>query len=774
MATTLAQFLADPVRWTYRLNSLGLKGIEEEDLRRWIWILEADDTDTKVERLVADDQFVPTFVLFAILRTDEHMVKGSSLVKIYDYFAQTYIGMDRETRRAWNADLVSRTQNSVVKMTPGNFPLLIVRLVHHCLITFPSSLPMIARLVVSYISMIPDKVPRSTFRLTGYGLRCMLFNCALRNFRRSTAQAPLANLSHNWKAQKILLGYSAGLKRPLVIDRWSYRAMRIVLMGLKKSEAEKLAASRYAKTWPPYIKALDGTDEARDKADYLSRSVKAGILKQSEGYSHDLVDHALDNLGGSLPGRAVTIQTRSTPLGLWRFQHTSLQILAYWAAKVKATRNAYEAWQVFNEPPMTGVTPDFQVYAEMFSKLYAAEVDETSTILPGDAKETYPPHLANLTELERERVRPCPPPELYERMVRSGQRPVHQCLSVLIRNAPSLDTAAQYLNDSPLHKEAVHNMTKSLTPVYQQLQRIPIAIFDSYIALLCSKQGRRRWVDSPNHTPELQAFRPYDHLKRAIRLVCTRLGPRRKPGMTPWHTVMRALAHTKLVLRPYVSWAEDDVDALKSMIDLSNAYSTSQGVHPVPFDCLCRCILKVLRDDLPIALENSTVTRRSVKRQQLATEARHHTGVAFCMAKSAFAELITPVSDPTDSRSTPQLYHELSASHIRTYLEVLAKFGDADEGVRVMEWLLASLDKSGVLEKARDPEHKQWLMLREAIVCFRAFVERSDVAPETIEHIKQRFQDLDVQGGAWAWPTSEDVEEYRQWMNEKNKEPEPM
>ncbi|KAJ4387741.1 hypothetical protein N0V93_008341 [Gnomoniopsis smithogilvyi] len=759
----LQELLMDPLQWRKRLNKFSMKGIQEDDVHHWVWILQADDTDTKVDRLVASDRFVPIFVLMAILRFDERMVKGSSLVKIYDYLAKTYIDSSSKSPRALKEEVATgsyrRKLNGMGNMTPSNFVLVIRRLVHHCLTTFPSSLPMIARLVVSYIGLVPDKIPKATGRPTGYRIRCMLFNHALCTFRRTPVLFPLANLPHNWKAQKILLSYSAGLKRPLVISRWSYRAIRMVLIGLKKSQEEKMAASRYAKTWPPYIKQLDGTDEARDRAQYLSRSVKAGILKQSEGYSHDLVDHAVDTLGGSLPGRAVTIQTRSAPRGLWKHQHRSLQILAYWAAKVKATRNAHEAWQVFNEPPMAGVQPDFQVYAEM------------------RRQETYPPHLANLTELERERVRPCSAQELYEKMVRSGQRPVHQCLTVLIRNAPSLDRAAEYLNDSPLHKDAVENMTRSLTPLYQYLVQIPIPIFDSYIALLCSRQGRRRWVPDRDHKPQPGIIRSYDHLKRAIQLICARLGPRRKPAMSPWHTVMRALANTRLVMRPHLSWAEDDLDALKTMITLFDAHTASQGLHPVPFDCLCRCILKVMRHNLPTKPENHTAAWSAHKRLHLATEARSQMDHALGMVKSAFCELIAPVQAPTDKRlsktdSSPLLQHELSASHIRTYLEVLAKSGDVEEGVRVMQWLLATVEQSTLLEKAQDPRHKQWSMVRDAIVSFRAIVDACDVQPEVVAHIKQSFQELEANGGPWSWPTSEDVEEYVRWSDEKYKVPE--
>lgn len=776
METSTSKLLENPLQWKRRLNKFAKKGIEENDVQHWVWILQADDTDTKVDRLVASDRFIPIFVLMAILRSDEHMLKGSSLVKIYDYVAKNYIATSMESRGARKTEQAStgvwgRTLNSLNNMRPSNFSLFIRRVVHHCLRTFPSSLPMIARLVVSYIEMIEDDVHAVRRRRSGYANRCMVFNHALCTFRRTSPQVPLANLPYNWSAQKILLGYSAGLRRPLVIDRWSYRSMRMVLMGLKKSEAEKLAASRYARSWPPYIRQLDGTDEARDKAQYLSRSVKAGSLKQSEGYSHDLVDHAVDTLGGSLPGMAVSIQTRSAPLGLWRFQHKSLQILSYWAAKVKATRNAYEAWQVFNQPPMDGVLPDFQVYAEMFEKLFAAEVDAESAALPGDAKETYPPHVANLTELEYARIRPCSAGELYERMLRSGQKPVHKCLDVLIKNAPSLEQAAEILDESPLCKSAVSALTTSQTPRYAQLVRIPISTFNAYISLLCSLQRRGRWA-RPSATPDPEVLKGYSHIRRAVHLVRQRLARRRRPAASPGHTVMRALAAKSLVIRPYVSQAEDDLAALNAMIDLFDAHAATQGLHPVPFDCLCRCMLKVMGNSLPAPLDLDAVPDRDPKRQYLATQVRERVLVAFEKVKAAFADLITPVQAPFDSRlnhtgALPRLQHELSASHIRTYLEVLAKIGDVDEGVRVMHWMLSSIDHNGTLEKARDPRHKQWSMLCEAIVAFRAFIEAYDIRPELMENIKKAFQDLEARGGTWSWPTRDEVEKYIQWREGK-------
>lgn len=759
METSLSRFLGDPVQWRTRLKVLARANISEDDLAHWIWILDSEDSDTKVERLLSASRYKPIFVLMAILRNDEHFRKGSSLVKLYDYIMRVHIGPTPEFWRRVPKAAVPRMLDSRLSMSPKHFTLLIKRLLHHCLRTFGSSIVVIARLVVDYIRAIPDSCPNKSTRRTGYADRCRVFNYALQSFRQSSVSSPLAHMHHNWRAQKILLGFSAGLKRPLVINRLSYRAIRIVLLGLKKSQEEKMAAVRYAKSWPPYIRQFDGTDEARDGQDYFSRSVKAGVLKRSEGYADDLADKTLDTLGGVVIGESITIQTRSKPLGLWSSQHRSLQIFTEWAAKVKATRNAQEAWQKFHEPPQPGLNPNFQVYAEMFSKLFSAETDPTSLILPGDARETFPTDQPNLTELERARLRPCSADELYKMMLRQGNRPVHQCLALLIRNAGTLDDAARFLKDSPLDRKAVEDLTTSFAPIYENLLRIPIQVFNSYVALLCSQQGRRRWVADPDHKPRPEIFQKYDRLKHAVRLVSTRLGPRRKPAASPWHTVMRALANKNLVLRPYVTQAEDDLDSLIMMSQLFSAYSMSEGLHVVPFDCLARCALKALGHDLGD--------------EKLAVQAQQHTALAVATLKHAFAKLTTPVRAPEGgvlaADALPILYHELSAANIETYLEVLVQFGDVDEGVRVVEWVLSTWKWGDVLRNARNPAHKQWSMLMHAFKCFRAFAE-SRVSTATMERIERRFTEVKEQGGTWAWSTEEDAEEDAEEYAQRSKE----
>lgn len=761
METSVSEFLQDPALWRARLDKTSLKGVSEDDLDHWVWILEPDDTDVKVERFLSSDRHKPIFVLMALLRTDEHMTKGSSLMGLYEYITRTYCVPDPDFRKPLPKGALGRTLDNPFNMTPMHFMFLLSRLVYHCLRTWPSSIVTIARLVTSHLRTIPnDRIPRKSDRRTGYSDQCMIFNFALRHLRRVSSISPLDNLQHNWKAQRILLSFSAGLRKPLIIDRLSYRAIRMVLIGLRKSETEKNTAIRHSKSWPPYRRQLDGMDEGRDVEDCLSRSVKAGILKRSEGYADDLVDGTLDTLGGANLDNSITIQTRSGAPRLWSGNRRSLAVFSDWAAKVKATRNAYEAWKLFQEPPLPGIKPNFQVYAEMFSKLFSAEIDYTSSILPGDSKEVYPPYQVSLTEFERERLRPISVTELYERMLRDGNRPVKHCLALLVRNAASVDEAADYLRDSPLDKTAIGDLTRSLAPTYDSLAQIPLQIFHAYIGLLCSQQAHRRWVHDPNkpmHTPRPEVLGRYDCLKRAIQLVCVRAGPRKKPAAAPWHTVMRLLAHNKLVLRPWCSQAEDDIEALKTMIRLFGAYEVSEGLHPIPFDCLARCTWKTIRE---IGVSSGP-----------AKNAQYHIATAHHILKSAFRELTAPVRAPSDrvDESLPPLYHELGAAHVQKYMEAMATLGDMDEVVHAVEWVLSSWDRdSSILEQARDPSNKQWSMLREAFMCFRAFAE-DGVSEETMSRIGAKFEELSGKGSTWLWPRDEDVDDYVAWRREEGR-----
>ncbi|PSR74882.1 hypothetical protein BD289DRAFT_487300 [Coniella lustricola] len=749
MMTSLYELLGRPEKWDGRLQRLAHKGLQEGDLAHWLWILEAESHDEQADRLLASDRFVPIFVLMAILRSDKYFRKGSSLVKLYDYIAQKYCHRygDLMQARLFGGPL-KPTMDDKRNMTPIQFMHMLRRLVYHCLQRFPSSIVMISRLVIDYIQTVTDEgLPKKSNRRTAYADRCMIFNHAIQLFRTAPESSPVAHSAHSWHAQKLLLQFSAELPQPLIISSASYRAIRMVLVGLKKSEAEHMTAVRHAKGWPPYIRRFDGVDESRDAEDFLSRSVKAGMLKRSEGYADDTIDRALDTIGGFVPGESVSIQHRSGPLRVWTSHLASLNVFTEWAAKVKATRSAQEAWQKFHEAPTPGLKPNFQVYAEMFSKLYAMETPEASPVVPGQGKETHPAHEAHLTEYERERLRPCDPDELYERMLRDGNRPVRHCLNLLIQHATSVEKAVQICKDGGLHSQGIIDLTTSFTPQRANLEEIPLPTFNAYLSLLCRLQSRRRWRAGQLHQLQPELLVHHDHLHRAVKLLTTRMTRQSKRAALPWHTVMQALAEPTIVLRPYVSRHEDNMHALQITKRLFEAYRATLHMHPVAFDCLARCVRKVLG---------------SGDHHDEATLVARRQAVYTCMEplQTAFWQLTKAHTVDAKDMASYTLVHELSSAHIQTYLETLMEYGDLAEGAEVVKWVLSTWGLGDVLQKARDPNHKQWEILMQAFACFRAYADASMDASLVYE-LQELFEAAAQQGGTWRWPTEEDVEAYK-------------
>ncbi len=283
IGSTLSGTLCGPEEWRARLQFVARKGIPEELLDRWAWILSGDDGDSRIERFLSCSDHRPVFLLFQLLRRDETFQRAKSIALLLGYIQDRYVETRFKGDDSQGPGLVRhRSLDSGFNMTPTHFAALLRLLVHHCLRLWPSSLPAVARLSGRYIESI---APRNSKKGDAFSQRCYVFNYTLRLFQQKSPRNPVKEMKHNWQAQKILLSHSSGLDRPLVIDRHSYRAIRRVMLSLGKSEPEKVVAERLAKTWPPYRLEWDGLDERRRPEEDHSRSVKAGTLMRQAGYA---------------------------------------------------------------------------------------------------------------------------------------------------------------------------------------------------------------------------------------------------------------------------------------------------------------------------------------------------------------------------------------------------------------------------------------------------------------------------------------------------------
>ncbi|EJT75441.1 hypothetical protein GGTG_05375 [Gaeumannomyces tritici R3-111a-1] len=790
--TRLSDRLPSDDAWRAKLKHLAFKGVTADDIDHWIWVLSADDADERVGRLVSSDRYKPIFVLFNILRKEEVFTKPRSIMRLLEYSAKAFCNNSLSMGSRLPAKPTSlscqapvrplRTLDHRLNMGPEQFEMLLKLLTHHVMLVWPTAIVSIADLAASYIrdlSWAPLDPVRHISRTRSekiFAARCRLFNQCLQLFETESPQHPVAQMRYNWRAQKVMLVLSSEFARPLKIDRFGFRAIRRVLIALAKSGDEKMVAARLSKTWPPYRQNWDGQDERRQLEDDLSRSVKAGIMMREAGYADDPVDRPLDVLGGAALGESPYVQTRSLKPRVWQGKYANLNIYSHWAAQIKATRNAYEAWGCFQRPPQDGLPPNCQVYAEMFARLFADEVPLTTRTLPGDAKENLPFHDDNLSPFERARIQPPTPEQLYEQMRSQNLRPVGPCLDVLVAHSKTPQEMATYMLDGMMEKEAVHVFLRligrdSSTFAYAEaeniLGRIPRGIFNACVFALCHMPSDFR-TDQPLRTPK------QIHLvQSAAKAARVRLRTTPSYYLAPWHTIIGALSRSEHVNR------HNGIIRLKVLTLFLDVYREllrrRQGVDVIMFDKLGLILRRVLE-----AVEIEEVDPMSDEGKAI--------HAAHVLLKHAFNLITEPTALEKDQRSPnekseasgkseanekseaqaweldlPPLFYRVNITHLQHYIRAMGLLGDVDEMVRVVEWMVKNWATS-TFEDARDPRHVHSGRVAEAFVMFRAFAE-AQLSPRRMAELEDRMLRLIEESGyggpdGLVWPSRLEAEAF--------------
>ncbi|KAH8903224.1 hypothetical protein BR93DRAFT_859489, partial [Coniochaeta sp. PMI_546] len=532
--------------WDERLAMLAHTGITEEHRQHWVWILQGSTADERVQRFLSGDTYKPVFLLFIMIAKNHSILDRQLFVSLLDYVSKTYCQAEPQAAVPQRGH---RSLNPHLNMTPVHFIEMLSRLVTQALRLSPEALVAIAEMITSYLKTRPVS-PNS--HDNGYTAQCLVFNRALQILSRTSYLRPFANMKYNWEAQKHLLAFSISLKRPLIINEAGYRAIQSVMVGREKSQDEEKVAIRSAKSWPPYREAWDGVDEQRHPKDDLSRAVKTGILAREAGYPDSELDRALGAVGGAILGDGPTIHTRTRPYRVSTGKRAAENVYKTWAARVRATRNAQEAWAIFRRPPKEGLQPTAVVYAEMFAKLLAREVADPASAVPGNAMEVMPVYQpGNLSEFEKWRLQPPTVGDLYDDMLRSGVKPVGKVLRLLVANASSEGEVLRYLQDSPYQDfaAAVRNRDASCPPAPAQFlevesvyKSVPLTVFGAYISFLCKMQ--RKVYSAANSPDHVSSRVDNSYLQRALAVVSVRLRPETPEGRTykpPWYDVLRTL-----------------------------------------------------------------------------------------------------------------------------------------------------------------------------------------------------------------------------------------
>ncbi|KAH6847280.1 hypothetical protein B0I37DRAFT_341365 [Chaetomium sp. MPI-CAGE-AT-0009] len=769
----MERYLDDTEGWKARLAELEKQtGFSEADIKQWLWILSPESGDVQIHRFLKSRCRKPIFLLQLLLAKDKKIQEPATFRALLQFLRKNYVLADRPQDELEHP--AYKGQGRAV--TWWHYLGFLYRLVWHCREAWPAATPLLARLTADYIgTMRVDSKPRA---MTGYQARSLVLNKSLQYFSWPARVRPIDHMEHNWAAQRHLLRLAAATEPPLVIDQKGYRAVRAVLIALNKTKGEAKNADRAARTWPPYRRTLDGIDERRNPEDDLSRSAKAGMLVRAAGYSDDIVDRALSALGGSIFGEAPTIQTRTLPPPFFSGPLANQNIYSEWAARLRATRNAREAWIVFGNPPEAGIRPTAQIYGEMFERLYARPATGSSMVRPGDVKEVFPVDEGNLSEFEIARLTPPSPEELYDLMLHQDKvKPTGFCLAVLIRNSSSREMALRYLDDSP-YKAYIEMLrappSQADFGTKRALSKLPHIIFNAWITMLCRIHTRARTVESPS----LEASRA-ESIPDAIVLAAKYQARNAKAAQRdrlPWHTIMQALAGRK-VLYSEMGAEFNLMETLATFLNVYEKTAASKGVDPVAFEALCVMIRKTLKLTTfekgeggrmvprPYIAGAASIETLLCRAHRRAVEAFEAFTMPFPAAErgddGGFEERVIDdaetdaeeVEEVDDGVTPGMLRYNVVGRPVHKYMAALACCGDDGEMVRLMDWLLDGWDREYIREEAKTRHNLDYHYTMRTIAYF-AEMGKGLVEPAEMDRLRDRLERMRWEKGCtWFWPT---------------------
>ncbi|KAJ6780768.1 hypothetical protein PWT90_04528 [Aphanocladium album] len=535
---------------------------EKGILRSYADILAANNDNERCQRLLEYGKQVPVHVLLSILRPNSELRDIPTLRRLIDRYKPKETVSLKNVRRS--SDLWSQNYLRILSL-----------LGRHLARTEPRLLVELAEAASTYLK----KFVEAGDLHKRYVACCQLFNTMLQIFQPESKlfqkQLSVAN-AYFWECQRMLLTTSETFERPLLVTGDGFRSIRYTLAGMPKNEAEKHSALLHAPSWPPYLTPGDGMDEITDPETNWSRTVEAGMLMQEAGFAKSEADDSLDILKGMAPDGTPTIQQRTLA--------ATTRSISTWEASIRATRDAHEAWGRFNDPTTKGAVPGVNEYAAMFQKLMLREAAPTTKVLPGDKAQNFPAHrAANLTDIEWAKSRPPSVEELYDQMNFAGIIPSGHCLSVLVANAPDLETAHRYLKSAA---ELDPNISSLIDPCIDPaaLSHVGNGLFFAYINMLARRDDRSGW----------------ENLQRAIALADARLGVRASRWGSPvWGSILKGASRHHSALRMSQS---DQVELLMAiakrierggMLNLANFSELNKSLRK-----MIRYNLSALTDEL--------------------------------------------------------------------------------------------------------------------------------------------------------------------------------
>ena len=773
----LLALLPDDTTWDLTMKVMGHS---QWELDHYLKILTMETDQKRLALFLSHDKPKPLWLFNFILRARSYIPKTKGLVGMMNYLEGRLRDLEQDLAAGTSKSSETIQSKSIRReMSLVNFARAITLLTDHCLKSDARLMVNVGEITASYIRLLQlsSRDPQVVYHLS-----CLIFNYGLDLFQPQTSQTRLHEeipSAYHWEAQRILLDTSDSLPKPLVLNKEGFRAIRVVVAGLRKDQADKHSVSLHSETWPPYLRPGDGMDEMMELEERWSRTVRAGVMMQGSGFPKEEVDEVLDILQGLAMDGTPTIQQR---VAGWRFQDMSA-----WAASIRATRNAQEAWIQFQypsqHPSQQDRAPGIQEYTALFEKIFARDTDPSFGSLPGDNLLSYPTQEEpNLAEFEKARLTPPSVDELYKMMQRDGVKPRGRCLALLVHNAESLHTAHRYLRIDGTFSREQYECLRAKEPDLRTLRSIPPWLFAAYINV-CVRES----------------LNTSKNVSRAIRLAALYSANRITFRTEPiWVIILKNLGQHRKSLRMSL---EEQLSMVSRF--LLQFRASELHISASTFYQLTRCIQKILRrecnrlsrkievnstrtlDEMVILYDNDAKETRQIRSQVeaagflsttgslephadelsqqsplfLAGLASFHIKELFNIMVEKELETGALLKDNQVSAVDEMLLRRdaIQAMQVHNYVLSLAYMGDFQEMAKVVKWAMQEWSQPDVMGELQDmDEMLPEANLFEALCAFRAFAEPM-LPQEELISVLETFNSSQM---GWAWPDDEMVEAY--------------
>ncbi|KAH6686862.1 hypothetical protein F5X68DRAFT_208113 [Plectosphaerella plurivora] len=779
----LLGILQDNQGWDRKLTKVVDQKYSKDEVFVWARLLTAKTSDDQVKAYINHAGPKPLFLLNYLLRKEAHRNKGMSAQSLEFLIEYCEKNPNDVLRTPRDAD-PNNYSSGAVSLNPAPIEEVLGRFLGLARRIRPKAVVKVADFVAACLEKL---TPTSASPDAVYRFKCRIFTSVLRRLAIPPRRSAYKHRRHSWEGILRLLSLSSGLEKPFVIDRASYRAIRSVLLGVPKADAERDSATALSGTWPPYRILRDGMEEETPLEEFASRAVKAGTMMVEAGYAKELSDLVIDVLGGSNIDGTPTIQTRSI---ISQRRMDSMSPSDLWAAQVRATRNPEEAWQVFQRPPLPDMRPDAVVYQQMFYKLLARHAEDHHRNLPGDGRETFPFDDLNYSDFEKARLTPPTLDQLMSAMDQDGIPLEGEALRGLLRHVPTIHLALECINQSSLplpQQMALENLLRAgrfqESPEYMRryhnviptdIRRMPKDLVQVAVELLCRLH--------PNLTSAgLEAVR-HSQLGRIhrARRVAQSLAHRGHPRL--WEIILEATS------RPNILLAADMTDRSGKNVLLFSGKTLAIAQHscnitPSMFMSFSRVVRKTMESIVSSLVESIG----SGNNQPLMTFSPAYNHPTAASSRPLLADWpdysrqvrLVHLLDSAQGavKAMWQILSEVRASDgkpddamvngviINNYMCVLAFVGDHGEMEQLLRW---TLEHIATVEDGSDI--KGLTQLGRALCAFRAFAEPM-LPEETVDTLRHEFEDprgkirraLDIQ-----WPSDEEVSRYAEsdhWGN---------